>query len=379
MQLSDEYFNRVVTDPDNDAQRINTRIYADPITSKALSFDVAAGYYATIAHYLGRDMSNRDQFIEFSYWGLNRWESSKTLVGVMQPTYANNDPYDPDDPPDPIAYTGSLVSFFDQIGSDLRTSDGRLASAEEKVISDGFNNVLQHDLYYRSEINNFEVNGWLRPRSAPDRLVLYPNGRWRRERVPGASLSWMAGMRVMLLDELFDFGGEGQTQTATQVVDTSGWYRIHTNNDLYGFQIGGELMFRDRLWEWGGRWKLGPMINFAEQSSDLTGRRHVAEGNPDPVGYPTVASIYRTAHKYEVSGMAEIGVEGTYKITPHLTFHAAYDWLFLTGLALAPEQVDYQLSAAASDDVHGINTPGILNNNGHALYQGLTLGLEWLW
>lgn len=361
LNISNEFSVHAVQDPDNEDQLINTRFYSDPVSTKALSFDAAAGYYATLTHYLGRDMSNRDQFVDFSYWGLNKWDVHLTRAGNTQPVYANNDPYDPDSPPSPVAWVGSLQSFFEQVDDALRP-----VTADEKVISDGFSNALKHDLYYTSEINNFEVNGWLRPRGRPDRLVLYPNGRWRRERETGQYLSYMAGLRLLMIDERFDFFSEGETQTASQYVATSGSYRIRTNNDLFGFQIGGELMFRDRLWEWGARYKLGPFVNFADQTSDIIGRRRIMAGADDDL--PSVGAVYRKAHKYEVSGLAEVGVEGTYKITPHLSFHAAYDWLFITGLALAPEQIDYRLTAASN-----------LNNNGHVMYHGLTLGLEWLW
>ena len=35
----------------------------------------------TIGHYLGRDSNSRDEFIEFSYWGLNQWNESVSVDG----------------------------------------------------------------------------------------------------------------------------------------------------------------------------------------------------------------------------------------------------------------------------------------------------------
>lgn len=376
LPLSQEYSYQIGTDPTDPDRQVNSKVFAPPLTTKRLSFDVATGYYATVDHYLGRDTSNRDQFLQFGFWGLNMWDISVALNGVMEPIYATSGPFDPADPPDVTGYTGSLTSFFESVDENLMTPSGRPATIEEKFISDGFNNVTQHRLAYTSSINSFELNARLVPRGRPDRLVLYPNGRWRRERDPGLSMSYLGGLRVLMIDEDFVFSGRGTTvrynvvgqQVVETAIDTSGLYRIETRNDLFGFQIGGELKFRDRLWEWGARYKLGPFVNFAEHSSDLIGRRKVLYGLPDPEWYPRSVTVHRNARRTEVAGWAEVGVEGTYFITPNWIFHAAYDWMFLTNLALAPEQVDYRVGAAPT-----------INTNGHALYHGLTLGLEWTW
>lgn len=330
-----------------------------PITTKSLSFDVAPGYYANVARYLGRDTSNRDHFVEFSYWGMNTWDASKDISGRQLP-YSQGG----------VSWSeGSLMSYFNPYDHDY--------SLDELVISDAFNNALKHELYYTSEIHNFEVNLRLHPRGRPDRLVLYPNGRWRRERQPGCYLSYLAGLRGLSIDETFAFSSSGYTPYENEPHDVdritnSGRYGIRTHNDMFGFQIGGELMFRDRLWEFGARYKLGPLLNYADQVSEIAATRntHYTQGDSqDEFGYAQSKS-----HKVEVSGLAEIGVEGTYKITPNLSFHAAYDWIFITNLALAPEQVDYYIAS----QVAGYNSSRV-NTNGHAMYHGLTLGLEFLW
>ena len=45
-----------------------------------LSFDsyegVSGGMMATIGHYLGRDENNRDEFVEFTFWGLDQWHNA---------------------------------------------------------------------------------------------------------------------------------------------------------------------------------------------------------------------------------------------------------------------------------------------------------------
>ncbi len=171
------------------------------MTTKALGFDVAAGYYATVAHYLGRDTSNRDQFVEFGYWGMNTWDAFREANGVLLRVTSGSETWD----------TGSLMSYFDPTD--------HISDANEQLIGRAFNNALEHDFYYRSEIHNFEVNVSLHPRGRPDRLVLYPNGRWRRERQPGCYLSYLAGLRCMLIDEEFAFAGRVTLSSTTIPAD----------------------------------------------------------------------------------------------------------------------------------------------------------------
>jgi len=336
---------------------LSTPSQTTPVTTKALGFDVAAGYYATVAHYLGRDTSNRDQFVEFNYWGMNSWDESKDLSGTFQSYSQGGRTY----------LAGNLYSYFN-------TGD-HVPTAVEELLGLAFNEALEHQLYYSSEIDNFEVNLRLHPRGRPDRLVRYPNGRWRRERQPGCFMSYLGGFRYLSINEHFAFSSRGGREYTDGLqpftTDTRGRYSIDTNNEMFGIQIGGELTFRDRLWEFGARYKLGPMLSYAEQDSQLAASQVTYSSGSSSEDY---GSIHNWAHKVEVSGLAEIGVQGLYKLTPRLTFHAAYDWIFITNLAFAPEQVDYRIASQVS----GYDSSRV-NTNGHALYHGLTLGLEYIW
>jgi hypothetical protein len=68
----------------------------------------------------------------------------------------------------------------------------------------------------------------------------------------------------------------------------------------------------------------------------------------------------------DVAAVIEFGVTGKYMITPHFWLNAGYDLMWVTGLALAPEQMDF--SARPS---------GHLNTGGTVFYHGLTAGFEW--
>lgn len=256
----------------------------------------------------------------------------------------------------------------------------------------GFNRADRHSLFYTSDIHNFEVNGRIRPRGRADRLVLHPNGKWRRECQPGGYLSYVFGFRVMSMNERFDFHSEGQiditnydpvTQSAVFYGSTpvSGDYRIRTHNDLVGLQIGGDWIYRQCKWAWGIRAKAGPFINFEDMSShlainatpavwDTEAGMFVSVGDPYLPADAQDLDIRRTAKRNGAALVGEVGVVGTYKVNPHLTLRAAYDIVWVTGLALAPEQLVYETDPPEKLKV---------NDNGHYFLQGITLGGEFLW
>ncbi len=363
-----------------------TEIPGGRLTTKSFGFDVATGYDITLGHYLGRDTKNRDHFVEFTYFGMNDWEVSLGLIGDTQPAYQgetwNQAEYDQyiagTRIPIVSGYVGSLISSYPAvtIGAFGYTfADGSVATPDDAVISRAFNNVQNCSVTYRSTIDNFELNMRIRPRGRNDRLVLHSNGRWRRECQQGWFMSYLFGMRVLTLDEgfwLYTSGsrygaelwigpsGPEYIPTADPTYTKSGSLVISTHNRLVGLQFGGDLIRRHCLWEWGFRYKVGAMMNFADQTSRLVARQ------TDP-SLPAV-TLTRHATVDGASALADLGVVGSYKILPNVTFHAAWDWMWIAGLALAPEQI-----------VHQRDTGPRVNDNGWLFFQGLTLNLECNW
>ena len=301
------------------------------MSTRNIGFDTAAGYTATIGHYLGRDTDNRDQFVEFTYWGMNAWSDSQTVNGYRITTLGGA--------------SGSLYSPFE-------------------LWVEGFNGADEHTIWYKSQMNNYEVNVRLRPRGREDRLVLHPNGRWRRECQPGDYTSYLIGLRVLSIDERFCFHSKARYELSglpPKVRTVYGDYDIDTHNDLFGFQIGGDYIHRQCKWQWGFRGKTGLFVNFADQNS-----RIVTSGNLDPFAINLNETIY--ARRDAVSLLAEIGFVGNYKIRPNIIVSAGYDLMWITGLALAPEQLTFDTTPVEE-----------INKNGHIYSHGLTLELEWTW
>ncbi len=311
--------------------------FSTAMTTRTIGFDTAAGYLATVGHYLGRDAENRDHFVEFTYWGMNTWTEGRTINGSIL-DFGNG------------VITGNLFTPFD-------SDNGAFATVG------GFNRADEHSIWYQSRVNNYELNVRLRPRGRRDRMVLHSNGRWRRECQPGEYTSYLFGFRTFSIREAFTFGSRGQVDDNGAVNSVSGDYNIRTHNDLFGLQFGGDYMRRQCKWQWGFRSKAGLFVNFSDQFSTI-----VTDATDDPMA-TTPLDISLVGQKDAVSLLFEIGVAGSYRIRPNMVLHGAYDFMWVTGLALAPEQLTFQIDPP----------DGRINKNGHIYSHGLTLDLELTW
>jgi hypothetical protein len=341
------------------------------MNTKDMGLNEAPGYNVTIGHYFCRDRNNNDHFVEFTFWGLNSWSFSREINGYLVPVYDTTQAYSPADPQIMFAgqlfpvqsgqFQGSLRTLYPLAG----TSDFPGASDAQKTLSLAFNYGTDHQFSYRSSMNNFEIDGRICPRGEPDRMVLHPDGRWRCECQPGAYMSYLYGLRFMELDESFAFhsrstGQWGNVGTAA-VQDAEGDYDIATHNSLLGLQIGADLTFRQCKWSWGVESKVGAYANFASQNTVIDAS--VIDGT----SHPSFNQPF-SANSSPIALIGEVGFQATYKFRPNLIGRAGWDFMWISGVALAPEQLQF-----VADPVPYVNT------NGHIFSQGVSLGLEWLW
>ncbi len=346
------------------------------LNTKQMGLDVAADYAFTVGHYFCRDKNNNDHFVELTFWGLNSWSNQKNLSGYLVPVYDEDTTYSSDEAtainngtiiPEKYTIGGNVV----YVGS-LRTAfptarELPSMSAGQKTLSLAFNYGTQQWTTYKSSMNNLEVNGRITPRGQADRLVMHPDGKWERECQPGTYMSYLYGFRFMEIDETFGLHSYGQGQwgdnwtAETQHADGNYW--VQARNSLIGLQVGADMTFRNCRWAWGLESKIGPCLNFSNQISTIDATILDGQDHANADYYRRLA-----AHKCEAAMIGEIGVQATYKFRPNLMGRAAYDFMWITGLALAPEQVQF-----VSDPVNRINL------NGTAFSHGLSLGMEWMW
>jgi hypothetical protein len=312
-------------------------------TNRSAAPDVSLAYATTVGHYFARDKFNRDHFVEFSFWGLNGWKDQATVtaLGTTLHKFAGNTTN---------TIVGSLYTPY-------YTGAG--------VFMKGFDGADEQHTFYSSYNQNFEINGRFSPRNREDRLVLHPNGKWRRECQPGQYMSYLYGVRYMQVDETFNFHS---TSRATPLLDDGTPDPAHTtvynadydavsHNHLLGLQVGADMMFRQCRWAWGVRSKVGALINFSDQQSNIV--------SPD---LTRTGAGQLSGAKHEASLIGEVGFTATYKFRPNLMGRAGYDFMWVTGLALAAEQLQFEPVP--------VNT---INTNGTIFYHGISLGLEWMW
>ena len=352
---------------DSTGQLVTTAVgFVDVLNTHSINYNVAPGYTGTIGRYLGRDASDRDDFLEFTYWGMNTWADSNFYDSGERNVYSITS----DDGRFTYSGGGRISTHFLVDNNRLLNQpiSGTPFFAQWGV--GGFDHVDAHFMQVHSEMHDFELNLRLRPRGRPDQLILHPSGRWRRECQPGTFMSYLVGLRYMTVGDGFRFHSAGMVtvldnitqETATKSV--FGDYNIQTENDLLGFQIGTDIMFRRCKWAWGVRAKMGPYVNFS---------RNVKEIFNDPLGTPSQQYFFndRFSQKRQKAALiGEVGFEATYKFRPNLIGRASYDFMWISGLALAPEQLTWNLEPSKNDTI---------NTNGTIYAHGITLGLEWCW
>ncbi len=320
------------------AERIEGLVISPALDTRSESFDISASYQATLGRYIGRDACNNDRFLEVSYWGLNEWELDTCAGSTGR-----------------IPYSVGGVEFT---GGNLFT--------EFPFGVVGFTGAELIEADYDHKVHNIEVNYWVRPRGRADRLVLKPNGRWVRECQPGCYVSYLVGLRTMTVDDGFAMFARGDIDIADgdAGVDTAGVYRVDTDNILLGFQLGTEIEFRNCRWSWGGRFRVAPFVNLADQETNIVADQLNAAG--DALGAPLVVRGY--AENEGAAAAIELGLMADYRLSAHCLVELGYDVMWISGVALAPEQVDFNLNACND-----------LNDGGTVFYHGLTASLKFAW
>lgn len=290
-------------------QDVQTEVFFD---TRADNHEFTAGARMTLGRLLGRDEYNRDHIVEFIYFGLFDWEASSEF--------------------------GSLNPGF------LDTVLG--AGGFPQAAPAGFADANTQSFIYNSSLNSYELNARLRTRSGNDQLVMTPDGCWERHATTTRLFSYGAGLRIISINEQFEYFSEGAA--------TSGFYRVRTYNDMFGPQFMGELTEQYSNWSWTVKLKLGAMMNFTDRTSRVE----------------TIGGIADRAQSVDGSVLAFMGdgsFVGRYFFRPNLSARASYDVLFVSSIADAPSNLSL--------------TPAFkpLSNGGVGLYHGMSLGLEWVW
>jgi len=272
------------------------------------TFGTEAGVRAMLGQNLYRDYLNRDHSVELTFFGINQFQTSDAI----------------DAQADNSLVTTNLQGFN---ASDIVTSD------------------------HRSNFLSYEMNYRIRTRLERDRMIMGPDGSWTRQYTHGHVFSFLAGLRHLTFDEEFLLTGR---QTGVDPTVYAGDYRVNTENDLLGVQIGGELRSQYETWSWGVLGKAGAYVNFSEVHRE--------------VSVATIPIYDMSPTLQDTAFLGELSFFGAYNLSPNWTLRASLDMVGIAGLAQAPYNIDYLLSPR----------PEVVNH-GFVQLVGMSFGMEVVW
>ena len=167
------------------------------------------------------------------------------------------------------------------------------------------------------------------------------------------SVEWLYGFRYLNLGEQFNL-------TATDLQESSSTYRIRTYNNLVGGQIGTRLRRCFGGWSLEGTGKAGVFGNIAQQQSDAI------------TDFPNQFLIRpaTSANGGSVAFVGDLNFSAIYQIDRNWGLRAGYNLIWIQGVALAPNQLDF-----TNTPTSGTN----LNTSGGVFLQGLSAGIEARW
>ena len=134
------------------------------------------------------------------------------------------------------------------------------------------------------------------------------------------------------------------------------FWNTSTTNNLYGLQIGavGKL-FKCSHFSLNGLVKIGGYWNRTSESTGVS----IAK---------VVYGSYASSNHFAL--VREVGVQCKYQVINRIALKLGYEALWVTGVALAPGQIQKTYSTRTSVNARGVNS------NSHVLFHGGTVGLE---
>lgn len=291
-------------------------------TTTALPFDLAPGGRFTLGKSIGRDYLDRDQFVEFTYYGGFSF-FQKDAWNALPGSY--------------------LVTPLDPIGP-------------------GFFGAQTYGTTINSIYNSMEWNYKLKRRLGRDQLVMSPNGNWSRHAERGWLASLTVGSRVANVNEEFTFFSRRNNVALSQF---SGDYAIWTQNWLWGLNIGSELLSQNEFYYWGVRGSVTPAMSFAANQQTVVATNTLSGFPPETRG-----SVDRrdSAQQLGPGFVGDLTIFAGWQVTPNFSVKAGYDFLWVAGIATASRQFNL-------DNVR----PNSIDGGGQILYNGLSVGCEGSW
>lgn len=181
--------------------------------------------------------------------------------------------------------------------------------------------------------------------------------------------SWMVGVRYVKLRERLRWLSIASRDTTGDGIDDTGgegYFNLDATNYMTGPQIGGDLwMCICPGFNVGVDGKFALLGNNAKQHTEIFGIDLVDT-------YVGIVPSETTGND-KISFLAELSLNATYRLNHRLTFRAGYELVWIEGVALALENFNPEVPLFGV-----VRTPGF-SDGGNLLYNGWTIGGEWMW
>jgi hypothetical protein len=165
------------------------------------------------------------------------------------------------------------------------------------------------------------------------------------------SLALLVGFRYLQLDENFNIN-------ATDPDSFSSNYHLRTRNSLVGAQLGGRIK---RSYNNFGIDFIGKAGVFGNAAAE---HQTVDDFNS------TISLRDASANHGQVAFVGELALNARYQLTDHLSVRGGYTLLWIDGIALAPDQLDFTFSADSGTT---------LASTGNVFMHGPSAGVELRW
>ncbi len=170
-----------------------------------------------------------------------------------------------------------------------------------------------------------------------------------------SSIEWFAGVRYLDIGNDLNIAVERREYGGVE----DGSYNVQAGNHLIGGQLGARLRRTVNRFGWELTGKAGVYSNNADQTQT------VIDFPNFPLRPTTSAQGCNTAF------VGEINLSGIYRLTDVWSAKAGYNAIWIEGLAMAPDQLDFNFATSPSGNQ--------LHSSGGLLLHGVNIGLEARW
>jgi hypothetical protein len=168
-----------------------------------------------------------------------------------------------------------------------------------------------------------------------------------------SSVEWIYGFRYLRVDEQLTIAAERLEVGGLE----TGNYEVRASNDLYGGQFGVRLRHCRGPWSVEGTGKIGLFGNDANMNQTVT-------------DFPDFVVRQTSSSDTDLALLGELNLSLIRQVSDHWYVRGGYNLIWIDGIALAPDQLDFSLSSTSGTTIDDDNT---------MFLHGVNVGLEARW